>query len=81
MYTCASTASQEKSHFRNWSSKRYLSPALEIHNTTTWKGVERKGANRGILEMSRDWKTTKGIAHKYRILIMAGKLASHGAMG
>ena len=48
---------------------------------TSRKGVERKGANRGILEMSRDWKTTKGTARKYHILIIAGKLVSHGAMG
>src|SRR5574337_942163 len=28
MKPCAATASQEKSHFRNWSSKRYLSPLM-----------------------------------------------------
>src|SRR5574337_979410 len=28
MEPCAATASQEKSHFRNWSSKRYLSPLM-----------------------------------------------------
>src|SRR5574341_1288327 len=28
MSPCAATASQEKSHFRNWSSKRYLSPLM-----------------------------------------------------
>jgi hypothetical protein len=28
MYPCAATASQKKTHFRNWSSKRYLSPLM-----------------------------------------------------
>ena len=36
--------------------------------------MEGKGANRGILGTSRDWKTTKGTAYKYCVLIIVNLL-------